>query len=373
MAELSMVPALRRPRGIVRINDEVLDGWLEAETDTNTFYEADTFRVTFPARVLGTLEALIASSTVKVEVLAGFPADPSRFDASELQQIILGAVDDLGFDPVYNTVTLSGRDYTAKLIDAKTTEKFANQTASEIATLLAGRHGLTPVVTKTTTKVGKYYEIDEVRLTDARSEWDLLTWLANETLTDDGRKFVVYVSGEELHFEPQASPDDDPYILRWQPPATDRAFAQAPVVSMNFSRNLSVLRDVVVTVKSWSQKQKKAIEAHYPKKPATVQPGEAQVKRQLNEYRFPNLTQEQALAKAQSIHRDLTLQEVRMQATLPADNVLTPRRLIQVVGTGTIFDQTYYPDSVRRRISNDGGYTMDVSAKNRSPESEVSL
>lgn len=371
MAELIQEPALRRPRGIVKINDAVVDGWLEVETDNNTFYEADTFRVTLPGRVLDS--ALVSAPVVKVEVLAGFPADPSRFDASELEQIVIGNVDDLQFDPVFNTVTLTGRDYTSKLIDAKTTEKFANQTASEIATLLAKRHGLTPVVTATTTKVGKYYEIDEVRLTDARTEWDLLTWLANETLADDGRKFVAYVKGEELHFEPQPSEDDDPYLLRWQPPEPARAFAQAPVMTMNFSRNLTVLRDVVVTVKSWSQKQKKGVEANYPRKPATVQPGEAQVKRQLHEYRFPNLTQEQALRKAQAIHRDLTMQEVRMQASLPADNALSPRRIIKVVGTGTVFDQTYYPDSVRRRITNDGGYTMDVSAKNRSPESEVSL
>lgn len=372
MAELSMVPALRRPRGIVRINDEVIDGWLEIETDNNTFYEADTFRVTFPARVLD-LAALVGAAEVKVEVLAGFPRDASRFDPSELNTIVLGNVDDLSFDPVMNVVMLSGRDYTAKLIDAKTTEKFANQTASEIAEVLAKRHGLTPVVTKTTTKVGKYYEIDEVRLTDARTEWDLLTWLANETLTDDGRKFIAYVQADELHFEPQASPDEDAYVLRWSPPATGRAFAEAPAVSMSFTRNLTVLRDVVVTVKSWSQKQKKAVEAVYPTKAKGVQPGQSEAKRQLHEYRYPNLTQEQALQKAQAIHRDLTLQEVRLNASMPADNALTPRRLVQVTGTGTVFDQTYYPDSVRRRMSNDGGYTMDISAKNRSPESEVSL
>src|SRR5260363_359925 len=50
----------------------------------------------------------------------------------------------LDFQPVEGTIELTGRDLTARLIDANTSEHFADQTASQIATLLAQRRDLMP-------------------------------------------------------------------------------------------------------------------------------------------------------------------------------------------------------------------------------------
>src|SRR5258708_3913007 len=90
-----------------------------------------------------------------VELFIGFPADVSNFTPADLKSWIYGQVDEIEIDPVQNTIHVRGRDLTRVFIDTKTTQKWPNQTASQIATSLAKGHGLTPVVTATTTKVGK--------------------------------------------------------------------------------------------------------------------------------------------------------------------------------------------------------------------------
>ncbi|MFD2271423.1 hypothetical protein ACFS07_10485 [Undibacterium arcticum] len=44
-----------------------------------------------------------------------------------------------------------------------------------------------------------------------------------------------------------------------------------------------------------------------------------------------------------------------------------------MVGTGTAFDQTYYPESIVREMDLTGGYTMTIKAKNHSPQSVIPL
>jgi len=56
---------------------------------------------------------------------------------------------------------------------------------------------------------------------------------------------------------------------------------------------------------------------------------------------------------------------------LPGDNSLTTRGMVQLVGTGTDWDQFYYPDTVTRRISFEEGYRMELRAKNHSTQSTV--
>lgn len=365
-----------QPRAAVRINGTVVGGFLDWDVNNNNFYEADTFRVTFPVAALPpefAVDSLISAEELIVEILAGFPGDASNFTPSELYSLILGLVDDMDYDPTRNVVTLSGRDYTSKLIDAKTTEKWPNKTASEIATILAQKHGLKPVVTNTTKPVGTFYEIDHVHVDDARSEWDLITWLANKTVNADGTKFVVYVKGTELHFEPGPKDTDQPYELEVVQPNGQQGFVSFDGMSVQLRRNLTVLKNVVVTVKSWNSKQAKMFTATYPSNKARgINAGDSAIKKQNYERSIPGLTYEQCLQRAQAIHSDITKHEVRLLASMPADNDLSPQRVVKLKGTGTVFDQLYYPESVQRRFSS-GGYTMELSAKNHSTESNPTI
>ena len=355
----------RQPRGLVKVNDTFIHGWIDWEVDSNNFYAADTFRVRFAATDLPTdrdAAWFCAQTKLLVEIFAGFPANPDWFDVSELQSLIVGQVDDLSYDPLSTTIELSGRDLTAELIDAKTTEKFQNQTASEIASALAKRHNLTPVVTATATKSGTFYEIDHARLNAERSEWDLLAALANE------EGMMVYVRGRSLHFEPKPKDTDPPYLLTWEPPTIDRGFYQFNGKTISFSRNLTLAKDIVVTVRSWNAKNKKGfsktVRATHNKN--TVLAGASQPigDAQTYQYSIPGLTPEQALQEAQKRLAQLSQHELKMNATLPADNVLDITRVIKVEGTGTAFDTVYFPDSIVRTMSIGEGYSMSVSAKN---------
>jgi len=121
----------RQPRGMVKImgsdggQPTPIVGWVRWEVEANGHYSADTFRVTFAAQLLPkdrNLAWMLSQSYLNVEILAGFPSDPAVFDASQLTSLIIGRCDSAEFDPVHNSIELHGRDYTAALIDSKTTD-----------------------------------------------------------------------------------------------------------------------------------------------------------------------------------------------------------------------------------------------------------
>lgn len=363
--------SVRYPRGIVKIggktfnsdgSDNVtsamlpMDGWLEWRVENNVEFQADTFEVSFAVSGLpanrGT-DWFAQQQEIEVEIFAGFPADPENYDAGQLQSLIYGLADGMEFEPVRRTIRLYGRDMTAKMIDAKTTEVFLNQTASGVANTLAAKYGMTPVVTTTTTKTGRFYELVHAHLHHARSEWDLLTYLAQQ------EQFVVYVKGRELHFEPAPSANSDPYVLQWNNAPFDFNGTR-----LEFHRGLNLSKGIQVTVQSANQRGK-TISAIYPKSAGS--------NAQKYVYKFANLSPEKALQKAQALYAEIMRHEVRLDAAMPGDNLLTIANLIKVTGTGTDFDQIYYPLNIRRSMSTDDGYRMEVCARNQSPQTQVSL
>lgn len=358
----------------MKVNDAIMVGWLDWEVDNNTFYQADTFRVKF---ALSKMEApynanwWMTQAPMFVEVFVGFPQDQNNYSASELTSWIYGQVDDVTFDPANRVIEVSGRDLTAQMIDTKTTEKWQNLTSSQIAEKIAAAHGLTPVVTKTATKAGKYYEIDHARLTDQRSEWDLLTTLAHE------ENFVVFVRGKSLYFQPKPDANSTPYLLHWQEPDEAGQPPKFNGTSLIFARNLTLAKDVIVHVRSWNAKNKKGFTktAQATHNKNTVLAGAAQPvgEAQVYNYTFPNLTPEQALKKAQALLKEITAHEVKMEVQAPGDNELDVTSILQVIGTNTALDQIYYPDSIRRSMNDYDGYLMTVNAKNHSPETVTGL
>ena len=359
---LPVRPVVRQPRALVRVNDEILHGWVDWDVEQNSFYSADTFTVRFALSQLPPergMKWLSQQQLLYVEIFAGFPPDSISFSESDLDSLIYGRVDDLSYDPVSRSVSLSGRDFTSLLIDTKSTAQNQNKTASEIAIAIAEENGLTPVVTTTTGLVGQYYQIDHVNLLDERSDWDWLTYFAGV------EGFRAYVKGKELHFEPDPE-QSDAYVIRWEP----GEFDQANVSRLSFTRSLTVAKGVTVVVKSWNAKQKAGFSVSYPQSARSIRPGRAKVGNERITYTFTvaGKTREQAQDIAERKHREITLHEKRLEADLPGDNLMDRNKLIRVEGTDTDFDQIYYPMSIVRTMSFGGGYTMHVSAKNSSPE-----
>lgn len=365
-------PGVRQPRSVLKVGGVEIASAFVWEVDSNTFYEADTFRATIATKGLPAnygVDWWYAQDQLDIEIFVGFPANPDSFTSADLTSIFFGQVEDDEWNPRDGKIEISGRDLTAELIDTKTSETYPNLTASEIAAKLAQAHGLTPSVTATTTKAGKFYQIDTIRQQDERSEWDLLTWLAKE------EGFVVFVQGRTLHFRPKPAEGDPAYLIQYTP-ATD-APDDAPLTDIQFRCNRSLARDLRVTVKSWSSKQKrgftKTAQATRRRNRVLRNAGRPVTPIQDYSYTIPNLTPDQAQQRAQKILEDLSRHERALTLEGPADNVLSLTHVIKVAGTGTTYDQAYYPDSIVRSGGPEVGYRWSVQAKNHSPESEVTL
>lgn len=363
-----------QPRGIVKING-VRASWISWTININNYYQADNFRVSLPLYDPVNinngidLEYWESQPAILIEILAGFPPDPQNYTESDLQSLFLGGVEDMMPTLHDGLLTISGRDFTKKLIDNKTIEKYPNKTASEIAILLAEKEGLTPVVTPTTTPVGQYYDIDYVQLNDAKSEWELLVYLAQQ------EDFLVYVKGQSLYFQPKPTDSTDPYLLQWIQPTAQNASPQFGGVQLSISRNLNLARDVIVKVRNWNKKTAKrqdiSVRATHSAK--TVLKGAAQPlgDAQVYTYRTSGLTPQQALLFGQRKLQQISQHERILSTTLPGDNLLGKASVIKVQGVSKSSDQIYYPDEITRKMSVPGGYCMRVRAKNHSPQSIV--
>jgi phage protein D len=379
---LNTVPAVsagRQPRGIVKVNGQAMPGWIEWEFDNNSNYQADTFRVHFSGKALPpdrNVAWLTEQGDITVEILAGFPQNPNSPSDTELKSFIIGSVDDMQYDPVQNVIELAGRDFTSQFIDAKTTEVFKNQSVQGIVKTLAARHQMTANVAANivppATFAGSFFEIDTARITSEHSEWDLLTFLAHET------QCSVYVTGQVLNFQPYADQStSNTYLLQWNLPTATNGSPQANLIDLKFSRNLTLTKDVTVILTSWDRANatpfKVTAKAAHTKNAVTRNTSLPYGQPQIYSYRIPGLTKQQATLKAQALLAEISKHEMRLEASLPGDNILTAQTLVTVQGTGTPFDQVYFPDSVIRSMSMDEGYRMRLAAKNHSPETTVTL
>jgi phage protein D len=201
-------------------------------------------------------------------------------------------------------------------------------------------------------------------LTQEQTEWDLLVYLAQQ------EGFDAWVSGTTLHFQPPPVATAPPYLLLWSEPGDGTFASNAIDLKLQLSQTLA--KDIDVVVRTWNQKQQQPFTAH-AKRTGSDKNQRRGGKGQLFSFNRPNLSRDQAQRLADSILEDLSRHEKVITASLPGDNLMTTRTMICLAGTGTAWDQFYYPDTIHRRLSRDDGYRMDVRAKNHSTESTVAL
>lgn len=361
----------RAPRGLVRLGTfpgTIVPGWVSWSVSNNSYFEADTFRTVFAVKKLPSANDANWFSTQKeifAEVLAGFPQDPANPTPGELNSLIYGRVDNINYNPRDGLITLTGRDLTAAFIDAKIADEFQNQTSSDIATLLAGNHGLTPQVTETSTFVGTYYTQDQVSLTADRSEWDLLCLLARQ------EGFVVFVTGQTLYFGPNPRSTDNPLVVNWQKPSATNGSPIANVKGISFDRSLTVAKGITVTARSPSLTRKTPVTQSYPSAAKNIGAGKSSPFGATQQYFFTlpaGKTPVEVEAYAKAKYDDIISHEMKLSIHLPADATLDISKVITVQGTGTAYDQTYFPRLITRDMDLDGGYNMVVEAQNSSPD-----
>ena len=336
----------RAPRLLALVNGAVLSSVTDAEVIANNHYAADRFRATAALAGDPAFGSAFWSSTDTIAVDIRFSLD----GGASFTSLIRGNVDKVSLDPATGLVHLEGRDLGAAMIEARTQEAFANRTASEIATILAQRHGLTPNVRATTTPVGRYYqnEHDQITLDQfsfMTTEWDLLCNLARL------EGFDVFVSGSTLNFQPAfVTPD---VVL---------SVAPTDLVDLRMERCLTLARGIQVTVKSWNARQ----QTMFAETATLAGTSDCGGPPQTYVFVQPNLTPDQALNLAQRKLAELAQHERVIDLTMPGELTLTPRSLITLTATGTAFDQSYFVDTIERRIGVGCGFVQRVRAKNMS-------
>ncbi len=326
---------VRSPRLNVLVNGLPLSNAIEATVSSNGFFGADRFRVR--AALTGNAFAWAAATDLFVDVQMALS------QVGPFVSLVQGNADLVSIDPIAGTLLIEGRDLSANLIEARTQETFANRTSSEIATILAGRHGLAANVQATTAAVGRYWELEHDSLTlnaagKATTEWDLLVALAKR------EGFDVWVSGTTLNF---VAPD----LF-----AVPTVLPLSAAMSMRLDRALTLAGDIIVTVKSWHSRQGTACV-----QTAQTERGAASSREYV--YVVPNLTPDAAKTYAENVLDELTRHELVASIEMPGELALAPRMPILLQGSGTIFDTVLRIDEVDRQLHAARGFTQRLRAR----------
>jgi prophage tail gpP-like protein len=322
----------------VSINGVAVSGLMQAVISTNNYYSSDTFSLTFamgaaPLRAIAWW-ALLSSASVQVSY--------SGSDLPDSGEIITGDVDAMVIDPIAQTVSIEGRDLSARLIDSYVQQDFVNQTASDIVSTLAVQFGLNVQVTETDGSIGRYFEDGYTKLSlgqfsNIRSNWDLVVQLARE------QTFDVFVQGTTLAFQPAGVLTEAPVTI-----------GPRDVMTLHLEQNLALQATPAVTVQSWSSQQMAAYSSAGTSDNSGTTPG----------YLFSgsNLTASQADAYALQYTNEVNRLRTTLRLEMPWSLALNPRRLLNLNNTNSSFDGLYQIDQVDRHYSSTLGSTQTVRA-----------
>jgi len=319
-----------QPQVQVTAGGGLLPGVISVEIDHVGYFAAGRFRVVC---ALGGVQA--AGAATFLSLGAAMVSISIGVTAAATANIFTGKIDNIRIDVLESTAMLTGRDLSGLLIDAEISETFANQTSSQIAEAIAGRHGLTANVTATQTKVGQYYDLDHARSalglnSRAGTEWNLLCWLA----LIEG--FSLSVTGMTLNFGPAAA---------------GSSMSLTPADCIELSLDLSTAMPGTVTVKSWSSREKSVFQQ-------TVGSGPGAVTTLIR----PNLTVQQAASYAANHLSSLMRQTSMIALVMPGELTLLPGSIIALNATNSSFDQNFSIETIRRTMDARRGFTQAIRA-----------
>jgi prophage tail gpP-like protein len=334
----TLIGSVRAPTLMVLVNGIPLAGGMSAHVVSTNDFSADRFSTEIALGPDPGIDAAFWAGQTSLQIEIRIAPDALTPPAS----LITGAADSIELDPIRQTVRVQGRDFAAQLIEARTQETFSNRTSSEIAQLLAGRHGLACQATTTTTPVGRYYENQHNAITlgtaaHLTTEWDLLVALAKI------EGFDVFVQGQTLFFQPPSANMASAMML-----------APADTERLQLSRALTLAGAITVTVNSWDSLQQTACVQ-------TVTSDGQGTARQYVLVR-PNLTADQAFALARNTLAQIVAHQWTVVAHMPGDVVTGARDGLELLGTQTEFDQAYAIVEIDRILSPTAGFRQTVRA-----------
>lgn len=314
--------------------------------------------VPIPGLIAARVTSSAASAADRVQLQFAFGAAPSGYWSEwmvsrlevrvavdgEWASLFLGVADLIEFDLVQGIVEIEGRDLTALLIDQIVEQTYPNQTSSDMASALAGSVGLTPVVSPTSTLVGRYWQSEWSRSAlgnygKVRSAWDLLRWLASQ------EQYDVFVSGRKLYFHPPPLDISDIVTI-----------SRGDCIGLKLERSLRLAGDIKIIVRSWNSRTKQAFSSE-----ADVAGYGGQNWRKI--YVRPNLQIADAEQIALYEANELSRHERLVFFTLPGELKIGVRDHLVLVGTGLDFDQGYLVEEIERVIDSDRGFIEHVRVR----------
>ncbi len=308
---------------------------------------ADTFSVTLP---IGTARQF----GFDYPQLADFQPEDAMLYAAAMpgggdnQLVMTGHVDTPEIDFDAQTVTLTGRDKSASLTTNRRSQKFLNQSSTDIVSTIAQSRGLGVSFVGVQGMAGKVFG-DFVHLTLNRSDYQIV----NDFAEREG--FRWYVDGSTLYFEPKGQQGGS-YAFTYRPPITGQSYGVGDCWGLKASRNKTAAAPTTVTVKSWNRKDKKLYTA--TKSMGGI--GSDVVA----EYHHNEKNQAQVESLAQSRLDNHVRHDCKASWTAPGDLNLDVHEKASLSGTGTIYDQTYDIDDVTFSMAHsDEVFTMALNCK----------
>lgn len=332
----------RSPTMQLLANGRPIQGVMAARVRSTGYFGADHFELTLAMDPDGPFwsreTAIDADIAVRIYASTGYT------------RLIQGRVDSVRIDAIARTAQIEGRDYSARLIDSVVSESFSNRSSSEIAELLAQRHGLRPVVVPTKTIVGRYYQDGHQTVAldnfcGRASEWDLLAYLAQR------EDYDLFVSGSDLNFQPRLT---EPY----------RVLTPADLIELHLERMLPFAGDIQVIVKTWNSQSHTADIEVARRSGGSLSELAFPLDQGARSYILvrPNLTPDAARQMAQRKLAELCMHGSSIELVMPGELTLMPRGIIQLNGTGSDFDQAYRIDEIDRRFSSIAGFIQRIRA-----------
>jgi phage protein D len=368
------VPAgSRRPRAYLKINGRTVE-IVSLTTNSTSHFTPDSWTATLglyqQPQGLGMAEWDKYDPATIVEVFIGFlkPSQAANEMPIGATRILTGLIDQITLNRTSGEVSLTGRDLTARLVDAKTADRFPNLTASQAVTKLAKQYGLTPTVTATTKPIGSYFTQGYSSMTAGTPVWDYITFLAQMEGYD------AYVENQNLYFGPlQADVDPSPWVFWIQDDGRGRVWGN--VTEMTLSRNANLAKDISVIVLTHNAQTGRS--GQYTASKAGVYLGASSRSRSADTiqsyvFRKPGLSAEQAQAFANTELAELSRFEREFIVTLEGSAEFNVRKPAKIKGTSTDFDTKYYIRTIGRTFGKDG-FTMTITGKNAPAENETAV
>jgi hypothetical protein len=351
----------------------VVPGLLSLSVTNNGFFQSDSFTSTwdlyadpnYPNTIWG------QNNTILLDTQVGLTQPDGSVGWTSLG---IFEVSDIEVDQDQGTIAVSGNDLMCRLIRTKTVDSYRNLTSSQIVTKIAQQNGLAADVDPTTTPAGRFYSADFDKLNQdggfskTTNQFDLCVELAKY------EGYNLWVTGTTLHFKKAEPESSDPWVINV--PAPQRAGGTTIVgisnaIGLRLKRSYTLAKDIAVTVKSYSSQAGRFVSGSYG---ATKNSGNGRNSTiQQFVFSIPNLSQQQCLTYAKNKLAEITRNERVISWSEPMSTILTPRNIVQLTGGGVMTDwqQRYFVISITRHVAFDGGATMEVQARNHSPQTEA--